>query len=106
MSSVIHSFPRLSYAYTMYAMRVIKPARIREYAKLHPRAKASLEAWLMSALAASWRSLGDVPKTWRSADQVKVAIGRVVLVFNIAGNAFRLIVAAHFNRQLVFVLMS
>jgi mRNA interferase HigB len=86
-------------------MRVIKPARIREYAKLHPRAKASLEAWLKSAMAASWRSLADVRKTWRSADQVKVASGRVVLVFNIGGNAFRLIVAAHFNRQLLFVLM-
>ena len=86
-------------------MRVIKPARIREYAKLHPRAKASLDAWLKSALAASWYSLADVRKTWRSADQVKVASGRIVLVFNIAGNAFRLIAAAHFNRQLLFVLM-
>ena len=86
-------------------MRVIKPARIREYAKLHPRAKASLEAWLKSAMAASWRSLADVRKTWCSADQVKVASDRVVFVFNIGGNAFSLIVAAHFNRQLIFVLM-
>ena len=89
----------------VYSMRVIKPARLREYARLHPRAKASLDAWLKSAMAAEWRSLVDVRKTWRSADQVKVASGRVVIVFNIAGNAFRLIVAAHFNRQLLFVLM-
>jgi mRNA interferase HigB len=86
-------------------MRVIKPGRIREYAKLHPRAKVSLEAWLKSAQAAFWRSLADVRKTWRSADQVKVGSGRTVLVFNIAGNALRLIVAAHFNRNLLFVLM-
>jgi mRNA interferase HigB len=86
-------------------MRVIQPARIREYAELHPRAKASPEAWLKSALAASWTSLSDVRRTWRSTDQVKVASGRSVLVFNIAGNAFRLIVAAHFNRNLLFVLM-
>jgi mRNA interferase HigB len=86
-------------------MRVIKPGRIREYAKLHPCAKASLEAWLKSAQAAFWRSLADVRKTWRSADQVKVGSGRTVLVFNIAGNAFRLIVAAHFNRNLLFALM-
>ena len=86
-------------------MRVIKPGRIRECAKLHPRAKASLEAWLKSAQAASWRSLADVRRTWRSADQVKVGSGRSVLVFNIAGNAFRLIAAAHFNRGLLFVLI-
>jgi Uncharacterized protein conserved in bacteria len=86
-------------------MRVTKPDRIREYAKLHPRAKASLDAWLQSALAASWRSLAEVRKTWRSADQVKVASGRIVLVFNIAGHSFRLIVAANSNRQLLFVLM-
>ena len=35
---------------------------------------------------------------------MKVASGRTVLVFNISGNAFRLIVAMHFNRGLVFAL--
>lgn len=42
--------------------------------------------------------------TTLSKEQVKVASGRTVLVFNISGNAFRLIAAMHFNRGLVFAL--
>jgi len=35
---------------------------------------------------------------------VKVRSGRQVLVFNIRRNDYRLIVAAHFNRQIVYIL--
>ena len=46
----------------------------------------------------------ELKRTFPSADQVKVASGRTVLVFNISGNAFRLMTAMHFNRGLVFAL--
>jgi mRNA interferase HigB len=35
---------------------------------------------------------------------VKVSSGGQVVVFNVCGNAYRLIVAIHFNRQIVFTL--
>jgi mRNA interferase HigB len=38
------------------------------------------------------------------ADAVKVASGRDVIVFNIKGGRYRLIVAIHFNRGMVFIL--
>lgn len=46
----------------------------------------------------------DVRRTFPSADLVKVASGRQVIVFNVCGNEFRLIVAVHFDRQKVFIL--
>lgn len=85
-------------------MRIIKPARIREYAQAHPTAAASLAGWLKAARVARWRSLVDVRQTWRSADGVKVASGHTVTVFNIAGNTHRLITAIHYDRQTVYVL--
>ena len=85
-------------------MRIIKPARIREYADEHPDAAASLRGWLKAAKLARWRNLIDVRNTWAHADPVKVASGRTVYVFNIAGNAYRLVAAIHFDRQCVFVL--
>lgn len=85
-------------------MRIIKPARIRDYAQAHPDAGASLMGWLATAKVASWGSLMEVRQTWRHADGVKVASGRTVVVFNIAGNAYRLITAIHYDRHTMYVL--
>ena len=43
-------------------------------------------------------------RTYPSADAVRVRSGRQVLVFNVCGNAYRLVVAAHFNRQIIYTL--
>ncbi|MBM4017559.1 MAG: type II toxin-antitoxin system HigB family toxin [Planctomycetes bacterium] len=86
-------------------MRVIRPGRVREFAARHPDATPSLERWLEAAEAARWRNLVDVRQVFRGADEVKVASGRTVVVFNIAGNQFRLITAIHYNVGKVFVLM-
>jgi len=82
-------------------MRVIKPSRIREIAS---RA-SSLERWLEAAEAAHWRNLVDVRRVFRSTDEARVASRRTVVVFNIAGNQYRLITAIHYNVGKVFVLL-
>ena len=78
-------------------MRVIKPATVRQWMRLHPKAKPGLEWWLETMRAGSWQSLADLRRTFPSVDPVKVASGRRVMVFNIGGNAFRLLAALHFN---------
>jgi mRNA interferase HigB len=49
--------------------------------------------------------LQDVRATFPHADAVTVRSGRSVVVFNIAGNKYRLITAIHYNRRLPFTLM-
>ena len=85
-------------------MRVIKPSRIREYARTNPEIARPLLTWLRIAEEAQWRSLQDVRLVYRSADGVIVKSGKPVTVFNIGGNKFRLIVAIHYDRGRVFVL--
>ncbi len=85
-------------------MRIIKSTRIREYCSQHPQARPSLEQWLMRTKAAHWASVADLRQTFPSADPVRVASGRAVVVFNIAGNRYRLITAIHYNMRKVFVL--
>ena len=51
-----------------------------------------------------WRNLVEVRRTYPGTDAVKVRSGRTVLVFNIRRNDYRLIVAAHFNRQIIYTL--
>ena len=46
----------------------------------------------------------DVRQCYPDIDSVKVRSGRTVLVFNLRRNDYRLIAAAHFNRQIVYVM--
>jgi mRNA interferase HigB len=83
-------------------VRIVKPSTVRAFERRH--AAAALERWLDIADAANWRTLHDVRRSFRSADEVRVASGRTVVIFNIAGNRYRLITAIHYNRRKVFVL--
>lgn len=85
-------------------MRVVKAFALRQWAERHPDAAAALRQWLKLACQARWGSFADLRTTCRTADQVKVQSGRRVIVFNVAGNAFRLIAAVHFDRQRIFTL--
>jgi len=55
-----------------------------------------LDAWFRIASKAEWSSLADIRKTYRSADGVTVG-GKAYVVFNIAGNKFRLIVKVEYK---------
>lgn len=84
-------------------MRVIKPATLKMYWTEHRDAKAALQAWLVAAEVAHWRSIQEVRQAYPHADAAEVASGATVTIFNIRGNAFRLITAIHYNRQIVFI---
>ena len=79
-------------------MRVISRRRLREFWQLHPRAEVSLRTWYKVVSAANWRDFADLRQRFPSADQV----GRLV-VFNIAGNRYRLTARVDYAWQKVFV---
>jgi mRNA interferase HigB len=79
-------------------MHVISKKKLREFWGIHPRAKASLEAWHQTAKHAEWAHFADVKRMFSTAD----VVGRFV-VFNIGGNKYRLIAAIHFNRGKLFI---
>jgi len=85
-------------------MRVVKPSRVREYAALYPDAASSLLAWLRIAKRGRWRSIPEVRAQLPSADAAKVASGRIVTIFNIGGNKYRLIVSIHYPWSMLYVL--
>ncbi len=85
-------------------MRIIKEAFLVVAGQEHPVAAHHLDAWRKFVRTAAWRNLVDVRRTYPDTDAVRVRSGRQVLVFNIRRNEYRLIVAAHFNRQIVYTL--
>jgi mRNA interferase HigB len=63
-----------------------------------------LKRWYKVTKSADWKAPGDVVQTFGSADpNVRVASGRTVVVFNIAGNKYRLVATIHYARPKVFV---
>ena len=86
-------------------MRIIKRSVLAAYWERNPQARSGLVYWHKVAKGARWTSLDDVRATFPHADAVAVSSGRSVVVFNIAGNKYRLITAIHYNRQLAFTLM-
>lgn len=80
-------------------MRVIAVATLKAFWARHPDAEQSLKAWFDEAQAASWTSPHDIKTQYRSASILKD--GRVV--FNIAGNKYRLVVSVAYGTRIVFI---
>ena len=81
-------------------MRIIAKLTLRQLSSSgHPTAKAALEDWHRVAVLASWTNPNAVKDTYGNASII--ANDRVV--FNIAGNKYRLVAALDYRRGLLFV---
>jgi len=80
-------------------MRIIALSALRDFWRKHPDAEVPLRAWYAVARRAVWRRPDEVKAAYRSASFT--ANNRVI--FNIKGNDYRLVVAVHYNRGLMFV---
>jgi len=82
-------------------MHVIKRKTLVEFYQQQELqdAKGALEAWYYEAKHAQWASPADIKALYRSASILKD--NRVV--FNIAGNKYRLIVRINYDSKTVFV---
>jgi mRNA interferase HigB len=85
-------------------VRIIKEAFLVAAGRQHPPAARHLEVWRKIVKVAAWRSLVDVRQSYPGTDAVKVRSGRTVLVFNLRRNDYRLVAAAHYNRQIIYTL--
>ena len=81
------------------AMRVISRKSLREFWGKHPDAEQPLKAWYQEARSAKWRTSAEVKAQYASASLV----GDNRVVFNIAGNKYRLVVVIRYRIQRVYV---
>ncbi len=82
-------------------MRVISRATLREFWTKPGRrdSERPLRAWIAEVRQVRWRGPAEVKQKYRSASIV--AGDRVV--FNVAGNKYRLVVAVKYSAGIVFV---
>lgn len=80
-------------------MRIIALSTLREFWKKHPQAETPLRSWHAEASRVDWKSPADIKSAYGNASFL--ANNRVV--FNIKGNDYRLVVAVHYNRRMMYV---
>jgi mRNA interferase HigB len=61
--------------------------------------KAALDSWFQEAAQAEWKNSLDVKASYAHAS----IVGADRIVFNIKGNAYRLVVAVNYRRATVFI---
>ena len=82
-------------------MRVISRRTLREFWEKPGRGDAEqpLKAWFREASRGDWSSPADVKAAFRSAS----VVGNSRVVFNIAGNKYRLVVRVNYPYRIVYV---
>lgn len=80
-------------------MRVISRKRLNDYGSNEPDAKPHLDAWYHEAKNAQWTKPPDIKDKYRNASILKGS--RVV--FNIAGNKYRLVVKIEYDLGIVYI---
>lgn len=82
-------------------MRVIAKRTLREFYQQarYQDAKGPLEAWHAEAIKAKWLTPHDIKAQIGKASIINDSL----VVFNIAGNKYRLVVDADYARQVMFV---
>ena len=79
-------------------MHVISRKALRTFWEQHPDSKGPLAGWFKIMSHAEFVNFASLRGTFPRADKV----GELI-VFNIAGNKYRLIASIHFNRAKVYV---
>ena len=80
-------------------MRIISRRTLREFWNIYPDAEESLKAWFQEATHADWANPHDVKALYGNAS----VIGDGRMVFNIAGNKYRLIVWFNFPYRIGYI---
>jgi mRNA interferase HigB len=82
-------------------MRILSRRTLRQFweRSQHADSEQPLRAWFREASKADWESPADVKAAYRSASFV----GNDRVVFNIAGNKYRLVVRINYHYRIVYV---
>ncbi len=86
-------------------MRIIARRTLREFVdsladqKDQPAVKSALEAWFAEVSKAEWVSTADVKRLYATASVVNAER----IVFNVKGNAYRLVVSVDFEKNIVWI---
>ena len=80
-------------------MRIIARRTLREYGDNEPGAKSALDSWYHEAKKGYWKKPSDIKEQYGHAS----IVGNNRVVFNIAGNKYRLVVRIDYSAGMIFI---
>jgi len=86
-------------------MRIISRRTLREFVESRAghkdrfALKSAVDAWFFEVSKARWQSMADVKRLYATAS----VVSNERIVFNIKGNDYRLVVAADFEKAIVWI---
>ena len=80
-------------------MRVISKKTLINFWNKYPEAEQALKAWYDEVVGANWKTPNEVKLQYKSAS----VVGGSRIVFNIAGNKYRLIVAISYQHSAIYI---
>lgn len=80
-------------------MRIIAVKTLKDFWEKYPEAKAGLKEWYKKMKKGEYQTPNEVTGDFKGADY----IGNTRIIFNIAKNKYRLIVAFRYDKQICWV---
>ncbi|MFA5359224.1 MAG: type II toxin-antitoxin system HigB family toxin [Patescibacteria group bacterium] len=80
-------------------MRIIAVKTIKDFWQNHKDSEQPLTAWYHEVKKEQWNSPHDIKKKYKNASILK----NKRVVFNIAGNKYRLVVAVKYDFRIVYI---
>src|SRR5574338_214155 len=80
-------------------MRVVSRKMLRQFWKKHPEARQALQAWYIDVKHAHWKNPSDIKTVYQNAS----FLSNNRVVFNIKGNAYRVIVVVLYKYGNVYI---
>jgi mRNA interferase HigB len=82
-------------------MRIISKKTLKDFYEQskYRDSKNALESWHREVLKLDWNNPNEIKKMYRNAS----VVGDTKIVFNIAGNKYRLIVTINYYAKIVFI---
>jgi mRNA interferase HigB len=79
--------------------RIFAKSTLREFWEKFPDSEQYLKTWYYTAMCSDWKTPTDVKQTYSNASILKNSR----IVFNIKGNAYRLIAKFNFEKRWIFI---
>jgi mRNA interferase HigB len=79
-------------------LRIFAKKTVRQFWHRYPDAQPGLEIWYTRTEKAQWDNLAELKETFPSAD-----LAGICVVFNIAGNNYRLVAKIYFRHKKVYI---
>jgi mRNA interferase HigB len=79
--------------------RIFSKSTLREFWKKFPDSEQYLKTWHDTVMSSDWKTPADVKQTYSNASILRNSR----IVFNIKGNAYRLVAKLNFEKQWIFI---